>query len=63
MIGKHNVTPAASAILAIAAIKDAADTFERGEVNVYDALDAIVVTVDAYVGTRQEATRARRAAA
>ncbi len=55
--------PVASAILTMAAVKNAADTFERGDVNVYDALDAILVAVDAYAGTRQEATRPRRAAA
>lgn len=38
---------ARTAILAMAEIKAATDAFERGEVNVHDALDAIAVAVEA----------------
>jgi len=56
---KQNTSPAAkAAILALAEIKAATEAFDRGEVNVYDALDAIVIAVEAYRSTehpRQEA--------
>lgn len=39
---------AQSAVLAIAEIKTATDAFGRGEANVFDALDAIAVAVEAY---------------
>ena len=39
---------ASCAILTMAEIKAAADGFNSGEVNVYDALEAIAVAVEAY---------------
>lgn len=39
---------AKAAILALAEIKAAADAFDRGESNVFDALDAVTVAVEAY---------------
>jgi nitrate reductase NapAB chaperone NapD len=44
----HSVqsTPAI-AILALAEIKASIEAFDRGDVNVFDALDAIVVVVEA----------------
>lgn len=44
------------AILAMAEIKAATDAFERGEVNVHEALDAIAVAVEA----RREAAAEQR---
>lgn len=46
-------------ILAIAEIKAAIDAFDHGETNAYDAMDAIVVAVEAY----RAAAERRRAAA
>ena len=58
------VKPATTAILTLADIKAAADAFERGEVNVFDALDATAVAIEAYEATAREATaRPRRDAA
>lgn len=41
-------TPAAIAILALAEIRAATDVFDRGEANVFDALDAVTVSVESY---------------
>ena len=49
----------ATAILALAEIKTAVEAFDRGEANVFDALDAIAVAVEAY----QTATASSRDAA
>lgn len=38
----------AAAILTLAEIKAAVESFDRGDTNVFDALDAIVVAVNAY---------------
>lgn len=35
-------------IMAIAEIKAAAEAFDRGETNAYDAIDAILVAIEAY---------------
>jgi hypothetical protein len=35
-------------ILTLAEIKAAVETFDRGETNVFDALDAIIVAVEAH---------------
>jgi len=37
-----------AAILTIAEIKAAADAFDRGDTNLSDALDSIIVAVEAY---------------
>lgn len=42
-----------AAILAVEEMKQAVDAFDRGETNVFDALDSIIVAVEAY----QAATR------
>jgi hypothetical protein len=39
---------ATTAILTLAEIKAAVERFDRGETNVFDALDAIIVAVDAH---------------
>jgi hypothetical protein len=49
----------ATAILALAEIKAAVEAFDRGETNVFDALDVIAVAVEAY----QNATASSRDAA
>lgn len=46
-------------IMALAEIKAATDAFDRGETNAYDAMDAIVVAIEAY---RAAAERRREAA-
>jgi len=47
---------ATTAILTLADIKAAANAFERGEVSVFDALDAIAMAIEAYEATAREAT-------
>ncbi len=55
---------ATAAILTLADIKAAADTFEQGEVSVFDALDAIAMAIEGYQATAREATaQSRRNAA
>jgi hypothetical protein len=48
MTDKERRTPAVLAILTLSEIKAAADRFDRGAVNVFDALDAIVEAITAY---------------
>jgi hypothetical protein len=58
MSGKQLHSPAAMAIFALAEIKGATQAFDKGQTNVFDALDAIVVALDAYrsgVAKRQKA--------
>jgi len=47
MTDKTCATLAARAVLAMAEIKAATDAFDRGDMNVFDALDAISVAVAA----------------
>ncbi len=44
----QNLSLPHAVIMAIAEIKAAADAFDRGETNAYDAMDAIVVAIEAY---------------
>ena len=48
MTQKEQRTPAVLAILTLSEIKAAADRFDRGAVNVFDALDAIIEAIAAY---------------
>lgn len=48
MPGKELHSPAALAILALAEIKAAARAFDEGRANVFDALDAMAVAIEAY---------------
>ena len=48
MTDKVQRTPAVLAILTLSEIKAAAERFDRGAVNVFDALDAIVEAITAY---------------
>jgi len=48
MTDNEQRTPAVLAILTLSEIKAAADRFDRGVVNVFDALDAIVESITAY---------------
>lgn len=41
-----------AAVLAMVDIKAAAESFDRGDRNLFDALDAIAVVVEAYVAQR-----------
>jgi hypothetical protein len=57
MTSENQRAPCAVAIFALAEIKSAADAFDRGECNVCEALDAIVVAVDAYQAAIRPASR------
>ncbi|MEI6239207.1 MAG: hypothetical protein WCR51_02345 [Planctomycetia bacterium] len=59
MPSSTNPSSAPSAILVLAEIKAAVETFDRGEANAFDAVDAIIVVVEAY----QAAAQSRRKAA
>lgn len=59
MATNNGVTHATIAILTMAEIQTAAEAFEQGETNVFDALDAIVAVIEAY----QAAAQPRREAA
>jgi nitrate reductase NapAB chaperone NapD len=48
MTTAHVHSLATTAIHTLAAIRTAAETFDNGEINVFDALDSIVVAVEAY---------------
>ena len=56
---KTNPTPTTRAILTMAEVKAAADGFNDGETNLFEALDAIVIATEAY----RAAARPRREAA
>lgn len=47
----------AAAILAIAEIKAATEAFDRGDANVFDALDAIIVAVEAHQAVARPESR------
>jgi hypothetical protein len=59
MTNKNFAKLAKRAVLVMAEIKAATDAFDRGDTNVFDALDAIRVAVEAYAeseaGTREAA--------
>jgi hypothetical protein len=48
MKNKNCVTPAKRAVLVMAEIKAATDAFDRGDINVFDALDVVVAAVEEY---------------
>lgn len=48
MKGTSQQQPSVFAILTLAEVKAATDAFDRGENNVFDTLDTIVVAVEAY---------------
>jgi hypothetical protein len=45
---QHNQSSRTAAVLTLSEIKAALEAFDRGETNAFDALDAIVVEVEAY---------------
>lgn len=59
MSGTKLQPPAVIAIFTLAEIKGATRAFDTGQTNVFDALDAIMVAIEAY----QNAAIARREAA
>lgn len=61
-MGKLTTIPfAQSVILTLAEIKAASEAFDRGESNAFDAMDAILVAVEAYQDAmRRAATHASR---
>ncbi|MEX0670933.1 MAG: hypothetical protein WD060_10820 [Pirellulales bacterium] len=46
-----------TAILTLAEIKAVAEAFDRGEVNLFDALDTVGVSVEAYQAAAQQQAR------
>lgn len=44
----HPQSPAALAVFTIAEIKAAVEAFDRGDLNLFVAIDAIAVAIDAY---------------
>lgn len=48
MPSPKNQNPAHSAILRLAEVKQAVEVFERGESNVFECLDAVMIAIDAY---------------
>jgi ferritin-like metal-binding protein YciE len=58
MATKPGVTLATTAILTMAGIQAAAQAFEQGEINVFDALDAVAVALEAYEATAQPVRKA-----
>lgn len=51
-------TPAGFAIITLAEIKAATESFDAGQANVFDALDAIMFAIEAYrcaTGVRRDA--------
>ncbi len=61
MTNNEHQTPTALAIFTLAAIKAAADAFERGDSNVCDALDTIIEAIDDF--RAEAADRSRQEAA
>jgi hypothetical protein len=58
MTSDRRQTESAFAIFTLAEIKAATIAFDRGESNVFDSLDAIVVVVEAYqAGVRKKPRR------
>jgi len=47
----HARSVPATAIFTLAEIKAAVETFDRGDTNVFDALDAVIVAIDAHRAT------------
>jgi hypothetical protein len=48
MSGNKLQSPAVLAVFTLAEIKRATQAFDKGQSNVFDALDAIVVAIEAY---------------
>ena len=48
---------ATTAILTVAEIKAAVEAFDRGDTNVFDALDAIIVAIEAHQAAMARDTR------
>ncbi len=48
MSAKYCRTPASIAVLTLAEIKAATQSFDSGQTNLADALDAIIVAIEAY---------------
>lgn len=51
---KYRVAAAKQAVLALSEIKASLEAFERGETNVFDALDGIVIAVEAYMDAYED---------
>lgn len=54
-MGKKNpVAAAKQAVLALSEIKASVEAFERGETNVFDSLDSILIAIEAYTNTHND---------
>lgn len=61
MASKNGQAQSALAILMLAEIKSAVSAFDHGESNVFDAIDAIIVAVEAYrAAANEESKRCQR---
>ena len=49
---------AAHAVLALTEIKDASAAFDRGDMNIFDTIDAIVIACEAYRSATQSVLKA-----
>lgn len=49
----NTISAAKTAILTLAEIKASLEAFDRGEANVFDALDSVVVAIEAYQAATQ----------
>jgi hypothetical protein len=58
MATKQGFTAATNAVLTMADIAAAAKAFEQGEVNVFDALAAVAVAIEAYDANAQPIRKA-----
>lgn len=56
MTSENQRARSAVAIFTLAEIKSAADAFDRGECNVCETLDVIIVTVEAYQAAMRSAS-------
>lgn len=57
MMHPEPIHPSHTAVLTISEIKAAVEAFEDGDVNVFETLDAIVVTVEAYQASLHSDTK------
>ena len=53
-----SLAAAKAAVLVLAEIKSASDAFDRGEINAFDALDAVLAAVEAYHAAEQRRRKA-----
>ena len=57
----HRTVPAGLALFTLAQIKAATEGFDRGDTNLFDALDEIVVAIAAYQAAARDRVRGEAA--